>query len=424
VENVGTELCPLLGELAAIGSLHPRSVILIDDARLFLSPPVAPQPLAGWPRLHEIVTALLRLSPDHRLLVVNDVLVFVPAAAEEAVYAFAHRQGVNWLHVYHEAAKVAPGALGARLWRDQLLSLRYWRRLVWNRTFGYATQLVQYPPRPLRLPGHYARTALRSADPPGIALVTPSYQQGVYLARTIESVLAQGYPKLEYVIQDGGSTDMTPRVVEAYRGRLARVVAAPDGGQADAINRGFQGTRGEIMAWLNADDLLLPGTLAYVADYFEAHPEVDVVYGHRIQIDKDDQEIGRWVLPEHDASVLAWTDYVPQETLFWRRRIWEKAGGYVDTSYHFALDWELLLRFQKAGARFVRLPRFLGAFRVHDAQKTSAQLNGIGAEEIARLRAGWHGRPVSRREALAHTFGYLLRGLVLNRLMAWGIVRD
>src|SRR5207302_369335 len=147
---------------------------------------------------------------------------------------------------------------------------------------------------------------------------------------------------------------------------------------ANGLNVGFEHATGEIMAYLNSDDVLLPGALNYVANYFREHPEVDVVYGHRVVIDEYDQEIGRWVLPGHDDEVLSWADYVPQETLFWRRRIWEDAGGMIDESFRFAIDWDLLIRFRDAGARMARLPRFLGGFRVHPHQKTSKEMADIG----------------------------------------------
>src|SRR5262249_57016793 len=131
------------------------------------------------------------------------------------------------------------------------------------------------------------------------------------------------------------------------------------------------------------------------ACFVAAAPAIDVVYSHRVLIDEQNGEIGRWVLPPHDDPILRWADYVPQETLFWRRRLWEKAGSYIDESYQFALDWELLLRFQQAGAKFKRLPPFLGAFRVHSTQKTSNQLGTVGQQEMARLRERCHGRPVS-----------------------------
>src|SRR5262249_49361824 len=154
---------------------------------------------------------------------------------------------------------------------------------------------------------------------------------------------------------------------------------------------------------------LLPGALQYVADYFARHPGVDVVYGQRVVIDENDAEIGRWVLPPHDDAVLSWADYVPQETLFWRRRIWDRVGGAMDQSFQFALDWDLLLRFRDAGARFVRLPRFLGAFRYHSQQKTSSQLATRGLTEMNRLRQRCHGRPVPFPEIARHLSGYFLR---------------
>jgi carbamoyltransferase len=140
------------------------------------------------------------------------------------------------------------------------------------------------------------------------------------------------------------------------------------------------------MAWLNSDDLLLPGALASIADHFVSHPETDVVYGDRILIDEEGMEIGRWILPSHDDAVLSWVDLVPQETLFWRRSIWDKTGGSVDETFQFAIDWDLIIRFREAGARFVHLPRFIGAFRVHSSQKSTAMINDVGYREMDRIR--------------------------------------
>jgi glycosyltransferase involved in cell wall biosynthesis len=282
--------------------------------------------------------------------------------------------------------------------------------------------LEHHPPRPIEIPDRYRHTpAPRPA--PLISLVTPSFQQGGFLERTLRSVLDQGYPRLEYIVQDGGSADDTPLVLERYRNRLARVVSAPDRGQADAINRGLAAASGEILAYLNSDDILLPGALPAVASAFAARPDVDVIYGHRVLIDDADREIGRWVLPPHDGAVLSWADYVPQETLFWRRRIWERVGARMDDSFRFALDWDLLLRFRDAGARFLRLPRFLGGFRVHPAQKTSAEMNGQGLAEMARLRERCHGRPVTQAEVRRHVRPYLARHLVLHKLYRLGVLR-
>jgi len=197
-------------------------------------------------------------------------------------------------------------------------------------------------------------------------------------------------------------------VIERHAERLAAWASAPDEGQAQALNLGFAQTTGEIMAYLNADDVLLPGTLAHVASHFAAHPEVDVVYGQRVVIDEDGMRIGLWITPPHDRRAITYVDYVPQETLFWRRRAWEAGGGRMDEDFHYALDWDLLLRLQDAGARIERLPRLLAAFRVHPEQKTSA-LSALGDAECRRLREQHAGRALSHAEAARRIRGYLRR---------------
>ena len=281
--------------------------------------------------------------------------------------------------------------------------------------------LYQYPPVPFYVPEHYLRAAPLPA-PPTISIVTPTFNGAPFIPFALESVLDQEYPALEYFIQDGGSTDDTLAVVERYGDRLAQVRSEPDSGMAQAINRGFQSSTGELMAYLNGDDILLPGTLQYVAAYLTAHPEVDVVYGHRVVIDADHAEVGRWVLPRHQDDVLSWTDYVPQETLFWRRSIWDRVGGALDESFRFAVDWDLLLRFRDAGARFVRLPRFLAAFRVHGSQKTATELTGLGAEEILRIREREAGRPISHAEIRQRLEPYIRRHKVYHKLYRLGVL--
>ena len=179
-----------------------------------------------------------------------------------------------------------------------------------------------------------------------------------------------------------------------YRRRLAHVESVRDRGQAHAINLGFRHATGDIMAYLNSDDLLLPGALNCVGRFFAAHPQVDVVYGNRIVINEHDQEVGRWILPPHCAEALIWNNYIPQETLFWRRRIWDKVGGRFDETLHSALDWDLWLRFHRAGARFHHLPRFLGAFRIHPLQKTSPATPTWACPNRDGCAEQQHGRPV------------------------------
>jgi FkbM family methyltransferase len=284
--------------------------------------------------------------------------------------------------------------------------------------------LIQYPSRPLKIPVRYRQEARLPEDElPVISMVTPSFNQAVFLDRTIQSILSQEYPRLEYVLQDGNSTDGSADILEKYRSQLVHVESVRDGGQAHAINLGFRHTTGQIMAYMNSDDMLLPGTLHYVARYFARHPQVDVVYGHRVIVDENDQEVGVWVLPPHDGKMLEWGDYVPQETMFWRREIWDKSGGKMDESFKFALDWDLLNRFQLAGARIVRLPRFLAVFRVHGAQKSTAQIHDIGLREMNQLRQQIHGREVRPEEINSNLRPYLMRSVIYHKLYRLGILR-
>jgi glycosyltransferase involved in cell wall biosynthesis len=276
-----------------------------------------------------------------------------------------------------------------------------------------------YPPRDLRVdPSYAATTGLHTQ--PTIAIVSPSLNQAPFIGAMIDSVLNQNYPSLKFHIQDGGSSDATLDILRRYEGRISWT-SAKDNGQAHAVNLGFRKVEGEIMAYLNSDDLLLPGTLHYVAGIFAANPKLDVVYSHRICIDDNGREIGRWILPRHDAGALRWFDYVPQETLFWRRRAWDAVGG-LDEGFHYALDWDLILRMQAKGRRFKRLPRFLGCFRVHDAQKTT-RLFSVGTVESQRLRLahlGFTPTPVEIRDAMS---GYLRRHVLYHRLYKLKVLR-
>ena len=282
--------------------------------------------------------------------------------------------------------------------------------------------LFHYSTRSLVIPSWYYTTT-PPAVPPAITIVTPSYNQAEFIQRTIESVLSQNYSNLEYIVQDGNSKDGTVAVLEKYSHFLSRYVSEKDAGQSDAINKGFNGTHGEIMAYLNSDDMLLPGALNYVATFFSKHPEVDVVYGHRVIVDENDMEIGRWVMPPHSDDVLKWADYIPQETMFWRRSIWEKAGGRISTEMDFAMDWDLILRFIEQKARIKRLPRFLGVFRVHGKQKTTATIDSEGMHEMNKLRGRIHGRQVSNAEVANAIRPYLIRHIAFQKLYRAGILK-
>ena len=220
---------------------------------------------------------------------------------------------------------------------------------------------------------------------PKISIVTPSYNQARFVGWTARSVFLQRYPELEYILMDGGSTDGTMQVLEPYADRFAHLVSERDKGQSDAISRGFARSTGDLMAYLNSDDMLAPGTLAFVARYFAEHPNVDAVYSHRCTVDARNNVLWYWILPEHDDWYMMRWDLIPQETCFWRRRLFEKCGN-VDPSYRFAMDYDLFARFMRAApGRIRRVDRFLGVFREHEAAKTSRLMETTGAEEIRRV---------------------------------------
>lgn len=271
-------------------------------------------------------------------------------------------------------------------------------------------RLRMYAPRPIRITPPDA-SLIHGDRRLRISLVTPVFNQAAFIGATLDSVAAQCYPLLEHIVMDGGSTDGTVERIRQHGGKRSHFESAPDGGQADAINKGFAHASGDIFGWLNGDDILLPGALHSVAEFLERHPDIDVVYGDRLVIDESGQEVGRWTLPPYSARLLSWIDFVPQETLFWRRTAWERVGGRLDTSFQFAMDWDLLVRLRDSGARIAHLPRYIGGFRVHPNQKTSARMVDIGQAEMDRIRSRCLGYTPSRLRRRFATAAYATRYL-------------
>ncbi|HEX4343205.1 MAG TPA: glycosyltransferase family 2 protein, partial [Verrucomicrobiae bacterium] len=232
---------------------------------------------------------------------------------------------------------------------------------------------------------------------PRISIVTPSYNQAQYIGWTVRSVLHQRYPNLEYILMDGGSTDGTQRVLEPYADRFAHYSSEKDNGQSDAVARGFARSTGQIMAYLNSDDMLAPGALQFVADFFAQHPKVDAIYSHRCTVDDKNKAISYWILPTHSSYLMKRWDLIPQETCFWRRSLFEKCGN-IDPQFRFALDYDLFLRYMMVG-RFVRVNRFLGAFRYHSTAKTATLLHDVGQSEIRKVREK-HGLRIHKGESM------------------------
>lgn len=222
---------------------------------------------------------------------------------------------------------------------------------------------------------------------PRISIVTPSFNQGAFVRQTIESVLGQRYPGLEYVVVDGASTDGSANIIREYASRLHHFVSEPDRGHADALNKGFRHSSGEIMAWLNSDDLYLPWTLQVVADVFTEHPDVEWITG--IQGFWSD----RGVLLRTENRFMNLHDYlkgdfmwIQQESVFWRRSLWDRTGAAVNGNYRLMVDGELWTRFF-AEAELWHVQAVLSGYRDHGGNRALAAPDDCVAEMRRAIEA-------------------------------------
>lgn len=224
-----------------------------------------------------------------------------------------------------------------------------------------------------------------------ISLVTPAYNSERFIAGTLDSLLAQSYPALEHIVVDGASGDGTLGVVRRHAFAPARVVSEPDSGMYDAIQKGFALCTGEVMGWVNSDDVLLPGTLRTLGEVFATFPEIGWLTTRRpVAVDEHGgmiklnafHSVTRAGFERGDHLVGAgWpaAGWIQQEGTFWRRSLWERAGGSLDLSLKSAGDFELWCRFMKIEDPYtIDVP--LGAFRYHAAQKTSVDAGGYLSE--------------------------------------------
>lgn len=223
-----------------------------------------------------------------------------------------------------------------------------------------------------------------SARPP-VTIVTPSYNMARFLPQTIESVLSQDYPSIEYLVVDGGSTDGSLGILERYQreGRL-RYVVGKDKGPSDATARGFRETGGDILAWLNADDTFLPGAVGAAVDYLLAHPEIDVVYGEGYWIDEEGARIGRYPTLSFDAKVLERDCFICQPAAFMRASAYRRCG--LDANVNQSFDYDLWIRMAKARVRFAAIPEYLANSRLHRGAKTIYEREEVFRASMALLK--------------------------------------
>jgi GT2 family glycosyltransferase len=263
---------------------------------------------------------------------------------------------------------------------------------------------------------------------PLVSIVTPSYNQASYLEQTIRSVLEQDYPRIEYMVIDGGSTDHSVEMIKKYADRLAYWVSEKDNGQAEAINKGFALATGEILAWLNSDDYYLLNTVSVAVRCLEQNPDVVMVYGDMFAVDGDGQTTNILRFKQLSLEDLLCFQIIGQSSVFFRRSAFEKAGP-LETSFHFMLDHHLWIRLAQQG-RILHIPQIWSAARYHPQAKNRAQAAEFGREgfqvlDWAKKEPGLAeivSRVKRRAHASAHRYNarYLLDGgQNLPSLSAW-----
>lgn len=250
---------------------------------------------------------------------------------------------------------------------------------------------------------------------PTISIVTPSFNRREYLTETMDSVLGQGYPELEYVVVDGGSTDGSAELIANRAEELAWWVSEPDSGAWEAINKGFAHTSGEIMGWLGSDDMLMPWTLSIVGELFAAFPGLEwLTTRYPSECDDQGRMVTSYPLDVYSTKAFfkganlpfaGWpaAGFIEQEATFWRRSLWERAGGRLDESLRLAADFELWARFHRAGGELFPVAVPLATFRRHGNQKSQTDFEGY-IEEARDVLFRYGGRPP--------TFGTLINRAV------------
>jgi hypothetical protein len=251
--------------------------------------------------------------------------------------------------------------------------------------------------KPARSPSSGIRRLLQERGPT-ISIVTPSFNQAEFLEATIDSILSQGYPRLEYAIIDGGSTDASLDIIKKYERHLTFWCSERDGGQYFAIQKGLARSMGEVMSWLNSDDKLVPHSLEYLALVFMLYPDIRWVSGrHGSILQSGAEEIGARATPlsrEHYLREGFDNPFIQQEGTFWRRSLWHDAGGALDLKFSLAGDMDLWRRFfRHAALHRIDLP--IGLFRVHPAQRSQLlqvqyyrEAEDATREELALIQQG------------------------------------
>ncbi len=252
---------------------------------------------------------------------------------------------------------------------------------------------------------------------PRITVVTPSYNQARYLRQSIESVLSQDYPNLEYIVCDGGSDDGSVEIIEEYSDYLQWWVSEPDEGQTDALVKGFSRATGEVLCWVNSDDQLEPGSLRYVADRFAADPTLQFLWGDCRWID----ESGTVLYTRHEIPFVRWLwlygyNYIPQPAAFWTRALYDRVGG-LDQSFRVAMDTDLFARMSRV-TRLQHTSTVLARFRIHAQQRTRVEATDSMREALDIVGRELGRTPGPVEWAMLHGLAKVVRGIWRN-LVHW-----
>ncbi len=268
---------------------------------------------------------------------------------------------------------------------------------------------------------------MNPTDLPTISIITPSYNQAAFLEHTLRSVLEQNYPRLQYGVVDGRSTDGSIDLIERYRDRLDFAIIEPDRGQVDALNKGLRRATGEIVGFINSDDTLLPGCLETVGRHFAEHPDHDWIVGDCLEIDAAGRTLATLEATPVDGLAHALIRdrrfNIPQPSIFWRRSLLERHGLFRE-ELEYCFDFEMWCRFLAAGVRLHKIDTTLATYRLHDASKTCALRHRQLADHLVIERAYARFLPLTQRLTLMRRLGYRRRQHLVATATArpWDVV--
>lgn len=255
--------------------------------------------------------------------------------------------------------------------------------------------------------------------PPKISVITPSFNQGKYLEETIISVINQNYPNLEYIIIDGGSTDNSVEIIRKYENYLTYWVSEKDNGQSNAINKGFKKSTGEIICWLNSDDIFTKNALFEIVKYFEKNEGIDVVNGNLVLINEHSNIISSYFM----ITPKKWYAkhgiyYVAQPAMFWKRKVLDKVG-LLREDFHASMDRDFLIRIMQNNFSIGHLKKNIAGFRMHEASKSSAGSRSKDylrdLKELRKLYGSEYGGSPKKIFKFIYRLEKLIKGVYFNK---------